>query len=187
MALPPERIEEIIIVIRGQKVILDYDLAEIYGVETRRLNEQVKRNADRFPPDFMFQLTNEEFDHLKSQFAISRLSWGGRRKLPLAFTEHGSIMAASVLNSPKAVEMSIFVVRAFIRLRSILASHKELALKLSEFENKLVLHDKQIVAILEAIRHLMAQPEKSKRKIGFDLKEKQAGYGKKKVNKAAEN
>ncbi|OGP49966.1 MAG: DNA-binding protein [Deltaproteobacteria bacterium RBG_13_43_22] len=180
MELPPERIEEVILLIRGQKVILDYDLAEIYGIETRRLNEQVRRNVDRFPPDFMFQLTTEEFENLKSHFAISSLTWGGRRKLPLAFTEHGAIMAASVLNSKRAVEMSVFVVRAFIRLRSLLATHKELALKLTELENKLTLHDKQIVAIVEAIRKLMAPPVKPKRKIGFDLKEKQERYSIKK-------
>jgi hypothetical protein len=117
-AVPPERIEEVILLTRGQKVILDFDLAEIYGVETRRLNEQVRRNIDRFPADFMFQLTPEESANLKSHFATSSSIWGGRRKLPQAFTEHGAIMAAAVLNSPRAVEMSVFVVRAFIRLRS---------------------------------------------------------------------
>jgi hypothetical protein len=127
----------------------------------------------------MFQLTTEEFDNLKSHFATSSSIWGGRRKLPQAFTEHGAIMVAAVLNSPRAVEMSVFVVRAFIRLRSLLAAHKELALKLSELERKLTHHDKQILAILDAIRQLMAPPIKPKRKIGFDLKEKQARYGKK--------
>jgi hypothetical protein len=127
----------------------------------------------------MFQLTTDEFDNLKSHFAISRFSWGGRRKLPQAFTEHGAIMVASVLNSPRAVEMSVFVVRAFIRLRSLLTAHRELASKLTELENKLTLHDKQILAILDAIRQLMAPPAKPKRKIGFALKEKQARYGKK--------
>jgi hypothetical protein len=129
----------------------------------------------------MFQLTTEEFDNLKSHFAISKLTWGGRRKLPQAFTEHGAIMAASVLNSPRAVEMSVFVVRAFIRLRSLLAAHKEFALKLTELENKLTIHDKQILAILDAIRQLMSPPIKPKRKIGFDLKEKQVRYGRKGV------
>lgn len=182
-ALPVEHIEAVILLIRGQKVILDYDLAKIYGVETRRLNEQVRRNVDRFPPDFMFQLTAEEFDNLKSQFAISSLPWGGRRKLPQAFTEHGAIMAASVLNSPRAVEMSVFVVRAFIRLRSLLAAHKELALKLTEVEKKLTFHDKQILAILDAIKRLMSPPAIPKRKIGFYLKEKQTRYGEKSRSK----
>jgi hypothetical protein len=177
---PPESIEEVILLIRGQKVILDYDLAEIYGVETRRLNEQVRRNAGRFPPDFMFQLTAEEFVNLKSHFAISSLTWGGRRKLPQAFTEHGAIMAASILNSPKAVEMSVFVVRAFIRLCALLAAHKELALKMTELERTLTLHDKQILSILDAIKRLMAPPAIPKRKIGFNLKEKQARYGRSK-------
>jgi hypothetical protein len=182
-----DRIQEVILLIRGQKVILDYDLAEIYGVETRRLNEQVRRNAGRFPPDFMFQLTAEEFDSLKSHFAISSLTWGGRRKLPQAFTEHGTIMVASVLNSPRAVEMSVFVVRAFIRLRSLLAAHKELALKLTELEKKLSLHDRQILAILDAIKRLMTQPDTPKRKIGFHLKEKQVRYGRKGVRKTNKN
>lgn len=180
-AVPSERIEEVILLIRGQRVILDYDLAEIYGVETRRLNEQVRRNVDRFPSDFMFQLTAEEFDNLKSQFAISSLTWGGRRKLPQAFTEHGTIMVASVLNSPRAIEMSVFVVRAFIQLRSLLAAHKELALKLTELERKLTSHDKQILAILDAIKRLMSPPATPKRKIGFHLKEIQARYGRKGV------
>jgi hypothetical protein len=181
VVVPAERIVKNILVIRGQKVILDSNLAEVYGVTTRRLNEQVKRNIDRFPPDFMFQLTADEFDGLKSHFAISSSTWGGRRKLPLAFTEHGAIMAAAVLNTPRAVEMSVFVVRAFVRLRSILAAHKQLASKLVELEEKLVIHDEQIVAILEAIRELMMPPEIPKTKIGFQLKEKQERYTKKRI------
>jgi len=168
VAIPVERIERIILFIRGEKVILDSDLAALYGVETRRLNEQIRRNNSRFPKDFMFQLSHEEFEILKSQFATSRSGWGGRRKLPLAFTEHGAIMAASVLNTPRAVEMSVYVVRAFVRLRSILAAHKELAAKVAELETRLGTHDKQIIAIVEAIKQLMAPPAKSrKRKIGF--------------------
>lgn len=113
VTIPNGHVEQLILVIRGQKVILDTDLAGLYGVETRRLNEQVKRNADRFPEDFMFQLSLEEFEILKSQFAISTSRRGGRRKCPFAFTEHGAIMAAGVLNTPKASDVSVYVVRAF--------------------------------------------------------------------------
>jgi len=136
--------------------MLDRDLAELYGVTTTRLNEQVRRNHRRFPNDFMFQLTKEEFDNLKSHFATSSSGWGGRRKLPLAFTEHGAIMAASVLNTQYAIGASIFVVCAFIRLRQMLASHKELARKLMELEQHLKGHDQQIQAIFEAIRQLLS-------------------------------
>jgi hypothetical protein len=181
--VPSERIEKAILVIRRQKVILDSDLAEVYDVETRRLNEQVRRNIDRFPQDFMFQLSPEEFANLKSHFAISSSIWGGRRKLPLAFTEHGVIMAASVLNTPRAVEMSVFVVRAFVRLRALLSTHKDLAQKLTDLEKKLATHDEQIFDIVKAIRQLMTPPIKPKRKIGFQLKEKQAGYGRKGIRK----
>lgn len=146
--------------------MLDADLAELYGVETRRLNEQVRRNRERFPEDFMFQLTPEEFTNLKSQFATS--SWGGRRKLPYAFTEHGAIMAASVLNSPRAIEISIHVVRAFNRLREMISGHKELAQKLNQLERKVGAHDRAIAEIINAIRELMDTPDsKKKRPIGF--------------------
>jgi len=155
-------------VIRDQKVMLDSDLAEIYGVETKRLNEQVRRNIERFPSDFMFQLSAQEMQNLKSHFATS--SWGGRRKLPFAFTEHGTIMAASVLSTPRAVEMSVFVVRAFVRLRTLLATHKELAAKLVELEKKLTVRDDQIRLIIEAIKQLMTPPESPKRRpIGFRI------------------
>lgn len=161
-------IENTIIIIRGEKVILDSDLAGLYGVETRRLNEQVRRNRRRFPQDFMFQLTQSERDDLKSHFATSRQGWGGRRKLPFAFTEHGAIMAASVLNTERAVEMSIFVVRAFVRLRSFLSAHKELAARVTELERRLTTHDEHILAIIDAIRRLMTEPETTKKKkIGF--------------------
>ncbi|MFA4948061.1 MAG: ORF6N domain-containing protein [Candidatus Krumholzibacteriia bacterium] len=169
--VPAERIQQIILLIRGEKVILDADLAALYGVETRRLNEQVIRNLDRFPDDFMFQLTRQELRALISQFAISNGGRGGRTKCPYAFTEHGAIMAASVLNTPRAVEMSVFVVRAFVRLRAFLATHKELAEKLAELECKLSSHDEQIVAIIDAIKRLMAPPGKAdKRRIGFRSK-----------------
>jgi hypothetical protein len=166
---PDGGIESIILLIRGERVIVDSDLAALYGVETRRLNEQVRRNLDRFPHDFMFQLSRDEFHNLKSHFATSREGHGGRRKLPFAFTEHGAIMAASVLNTPRAVEMSIFVVRAFVRLRSLLATHKNLAAKVAELETRLSTHDEKIVAIIEAIKQLMAPAKttEKKRKIGF--------------------
>ena len=177
LIVPTERIEHTILLIRGEKVILDRDLADLYGVETKRLNEQIRRNRDRFPADFLFCLTNKEVTILKSHFATSRLDWGGRRKLPYAFTEHGAIMAASVLNTPRAVEMSVFIVRAFVRLRAFLATHKELAEKLAELERKLESHDEQIVAIIDAIKRLMAPPGRpgapappDKRRIGFRSK-----------------
>ena len=161
-----EQIESRIFVIRGQKVMLDADLAELYGVETKRLNEQVSRNRERFPEDFMFQLTAEEFANLKSQFATS--SWGGRRKLPYVFTEHGAIMAASVLNSPRAIEISVHVVRAFVRLRELVAGNKELAQKLNQLERKVGAHDRAIAELINAIRQLMTPVDpKKKRPIGF--------------------
>jgi hypothetical protein len=154
-------------VIRGQKVILDSDLAELFEVTTTRLNEQVKRNMERFPEDFMFQLTREEFKSLTSQFATSN-GRGGRRKLPYVFTEHGAIMAASVLNSPRAVEASIYVVRAFVRLRRMLASHEQLARQLARIEKKLAAHDDQILGIITIIRELTAPAKPAKRRrIGF--------------------
>jgi len=161
-----ESIETRILTIRGQKVMLDADLAELYGVETRRLNEQVRRNSERFPEDFMFQLTGEEFANLKSQFATS--SWGGRRKLPYAFTEHGAIMAASVLNTARAIEISVHVVRAFVHLRELVSGHKELSQKLNQLERKVGAHDRAIAELINAIRELMTPLEpKKKRPIGF--------------------
>ncbi len=140
------------------------DLAEIYGVTTKRLNEQVRRNKGRFPEDFMFGLTSEEFANLKSQFATLR--WGGRRYPPNAFTEHGAVMPASVLNSPIAIESSIQVVRAFVRLREMLVSHKDLAHKLAALEKEF---DQQFQVVFDVIRKLMeAPPDKSKRKVGFN-------------------
>lgn len=171
------RLENRILTIRGQKVIIDADLAELYGVETRRLNEQVRRNQNRFPADFIFELTSDEFADLKSQFATS--SWGGRRKLPLAFTEHGAIMTATVLSSTRAVEMSVYVVRAFVQLREVLTAHKDLAIKLASLERQMqalaLKHESlaqnsrlQLKQVFEAIHELMTpmQPVK-KRSIGF--------------------
>ncbi len=164
--LPYEVVERCILFIRKQRVMLDSDLAALYGVETKAFNRAIKRNLNRFPPDFMFQLTDEEFDHLRYHFGTSR--WGGRRYRPYAFTEHGAIMAASVQNTPRAVQMSVFVVRAFIRLRDLLAGNKTLASKLAEHERKLITHDRQIVRIVEAIRQLTpARPSGKKKPIGF--------------------
>ena len=168
-AVALEAIASRIVLVRGLRVMLDADLAALYGVQTRRLNEQVRRNRDRFPDDFVFELTSEEAGNLKSQSATS--SWGGRRKLPFAFTEHGAIMAATVLNTPGAVEVSVYVVRAFVKLRDLLTGNKELArhLKVLErrLERKLAAHDEAIAEILEAIRELMNPPEPPKRPIGF--------------------
>jgi hypothetical protein len=141
--------------IRGERVMLSSDLAEIYGVETRVLNQAVKRNAGRFPGDFMFQLTVKEATDLKSQSVTS--SWGGaRRALPYAFTEHGAVMLASVLNSPRAVRMSVHVVRAFVSVARLMAKHKELAAKITALEGKVGKHDKQLQNLLEAIKLLIA-------------------------------
>jgi hypothetical protein len=170
-----ERIERLIFLIRGQRVILGADLAALYGVVTWRLNEQVKRNKVRFPGDFVFQLTAEEDKALTSQFARSNPGRGGRRTLPYAFTEHGAIMAAMVLNSPLAVEMSVQVVRAFVRLREILASNKMLGEKLAELERKVASHDGHIRSLFEAIRQLMRQPAPSGRQIGFEVKSGASG------------
>jgi len=165
-----EGLAQRILLIRGQKVMLDADLAELYGVPTKRFNEQVKRNIGRFPLDFMFQLTGEEHEALRSQFATSNSGRGGRRYAPYAFTEHGAIMAATILNSPKAIEMSVFIVRAFVQLREMLSSHKELAAKLEALEQKVGSHDQAIAGLIDAIRQLMAPPEQKKRPIGFTAK-----------------
>ncbi len=162
------KVESLIKIIRGEKVILDHDLAELYGIETKRLNEQVRRNISRFPQDFMFQLSKEEFAFLKSHFATSKSGRGGRQKLPCCFTEHGAIMAASILNTKQAVHMSIFVVRAFVRLRSFLSAHKELAARVTELETRLSTHDEHISGIIEAIKKLMMPQERARKKrIGF--------------------
>ncbi len=166
------RIEGAILVIRGHRVILDSDLAALYGVPVKRLNEQVKRNADRFPVDFAFQLTENETDALRSQTATLKTGRGEHRKyLPRVFTEHGALMAASVLNSPRAVQMSVLVVRAFVRLRNLLATHKQLAIKLAELERRLATHDAQIVLLFDAIRELMQPLPKPRRRIGFEAED----------------
>lgn len=161
------RVESRILILRHNKVILDTDLAELYGVPVKRLNQQIKRNRERFPSDFMFQLTAKEHEVLRSQFATSKAGRGGRRYPPFAFTEHGAIMAATVLNSQRAIKMSVFVVRAFVRLRELLATNRQLAAKIDELENRLDTHDSKIQELIEAIRELMVPPEAPRRKIGF--------------------
>jgi hypothetical protein len=187
MPVHKERIEQAILLIRGEKVLLDVDLAALYGVATRVLIQAVKRNAERFPPDFMFQLTKEEVDLLRSQivtsksdsqlirgeseilrsqFVISKIGGprGGRRYLPYAFTEQGVAMLSSVLRSPRAIAVNIEIMRTFIRLRRMLASHAELARKLEALEEK---YDAQFKVVFDAIRQLMAPPEPKRRRIGF--------------------
>ena len=161
--VPVERIERAILQIRDKKVILDADLASLYGVETRVLIQAVKRNLERFPEDFMFQLTQDEFVHLRSQIVTSR-EWGGRRYPPYAFTEQGVAMLSSVLRSPRAIQVNIEIMRAFVRLRKMLASHAELARRLDALEKK---YDSQFKVVFDAIRQLMAPPEPKRRPIGF--------------------
>jgi predicted amino acid-binding ACT domain protein len=173
--VPADDIESLIRTVRGQKVILDTDLARLYGVETRAFNRAVKRNADRFPPDFMFQLARDEFDNLKYQFGTSSSGHGGRRKLPWVFTENGAVMSANVLNSPQAVRMSVFVVRAFVKMREMLAGTRELAKQLKALEAKLTarldVHESAIVEVLQRIMDVLNPPPPPpaplKRQIGF--------------------
>ncbi|MBI5020846.1 MAG: ORF6N domain-containing protein [Ignavibacteriales bacterium] len=174
--IPIERIEQQIFLIRGQKAMLDSHLALLYGVSTKRLNEQVRRNISRFPEDFMFQLTPEEYIFLRSQIATSKSGSGGRRYLPLAFTEQGVAMLSTVLNSERAIQVNIAIMRAFVKLRQILATHKDLAHKLEELERKFETHDIQIKSVFEAIRQLMTPPEKPKRQIGFIVEEPKSRY-----------
>lgn len=151
--------------IGGQKVMLDDDLSELYRVETKRLNEQVKRNADRFPKDFMFQLSAKEFTILKSQNATS--SWGGKRKLPYAFTEHGILMLSGVLNSRVAVRVNIRIIRIFIKMREMMLTHKDILLKLEILENNVTNHTKDIQLIFRYVKQLLNPPNPPRRKIGF--------------------
>jgi phage regulator Rha-like protein len=175
--LSPEPVEGLILTLRGQRVILDSDLARVYAVPTKQLNQAVKRNLERFPHDFAFELEPQEVAALRSQIVTSK-SRGGRRYSPIAFTEYGAIMAANVLNSRRAVQMSVFVVRAFVKMREALAQNKELAAKLAELERKLTArlddHEQAIVGILEEIRKLMKptpEPEPKRREIGFHVRD----------------
>jgi hypothetical protein len=162
--VPVTEIEGMILIVRGQKVMIDSDLARLYGVETKVLLQNVKRNLGRFPADFMFQLTQIEFSNLKSQFVTSRSDWGGRRYLPYVFTEQGVAMLSSVLNSERAISVNIEIMRAFVKLRQLLAAHVGLARKLDLLEKK---YDSQFRAVFDAIRQLMAPPQPKKRRIGF--------------------
>jgi hypothetical protein len=162
------QIERRIVSVRGHRVILDADLARLYGVATKRLNEQVRRNANRFPANFAFQISPREGEILRSQFATSSSGHGGRRHRPYAFTEHGAIMAATVLNSPRAVEFSLWVVRAFVRLRRALADHKDQLHKLLELERRVGAHGEAIRSVISALRTLLEPPDEPQReRIGF--------------------
>ena len=166
--VPLERIERRILLIGGRKVLLDTDLAELYGVTTKRFNEQVRRNSARFPADFMFRLNGEQWRSLRSQFATLEPGRGRHRKyLPWAFTEHGAIMAATVLNSSRATEVSVYVVRAFVRLRELLASNRQLAKRIDAHEKKLARHDQAIGSLVATLSNLPAPPEPKRRRIGF--------------------
>jgi hypothetical protein len=192
--IPTERLDNAILEIRGRKVMLSHDLAALYGVSTKAFNQAVKRNADRFPPDFMFQLTQEEAQALRSQSVTSneassrsqsatlngRPGRGGQRYRPYAFSEHGAVMAATILNSPRAVEVSVFVVRAFVRLSRVAADQRRFALKLAEIEAKLATHDRSFQVVFATIKQLMQPPEPKKKRIGFvtdDDKPGQTGSG----------
>ena len=183
--IPIERIENRIYLIRGQKVIIDCDLAELYKVTTKRLNEQVKRNMSRFPADFMFQLTAEEFinlrgqlysANLRSQFATSK--HGGRRYFPFVFTEQGIAMLSSVLNSERAIQVNILIMRAFVKLRQLLSTHKDLARKVEELEKKYSKHEIEISAVFKLLKKLMEpKPEAPRKRIGFIVRTKDKGRG----------
>ena len=173
--IPVERLAQSIRWIRGQKVLLDSDLAALYGVRTANLNKAVKRNAERFPTDFMFQLTSEELRSLRFQIGMSKRR-GGLRYLPYAFTEQGIAMPSSVLNSERAIRVNIAIMCAFVKLRRTLETNRELAQKFSELEERVGKHDDEIAAILEAIRQLMASTERPRREIGFHVREKAPKY-----------
>lgn len=168
------KIAQTILIVRGERVLLDADLAQLYGVTTANLNKAVKRNHDRFPKDFMFRLTAAEAENLIFQFGIS--SWGGRRALPYAFTEQGVAMLSSVLRSARAVKVNIAIMRAFVQLRTMLETNRELARKFAELEGRVGKHDDEIAAIIDAIRRLMAPPKKSAREIGFHIRETPPSY-----------
>jgi len=185
--IPSERLDNAILEIRGRKVMLSHDLAALYGVSTKAFNQAVKRNADRFPPDFMFQLTQEEAQALRSQSVTSNgagsrsqivtLKRGSNIKyLPYAFSEHGAVMAAMILNSPRAVEVSVFVVRAFVRLSRVAADQRRFALKLAEIEAKLATHDRSFQVVFATIKQLMQPPEPKKKRIGFVTDDDKPGH-----------
>lgn len=170
--IPETRIENVIYLIRGRKILLDQDLAALYGVETKQLNRSIKRNHERFPEDFIFQLTKDEWGNLKCQIGTSSLNWGGRRKLPIAFTEHGVLMAANLLKSERAIEVSVEIVRTFIRLREFLGLQKEFAKELAEIKGYVLKNthktNREFMRIWRTIEKLTEKP-KEQRLIGFDL------------------
>ncbi len=185
IAVPMERIQKAIYLIRGQRIMLDADLALLYGVSVGRLNEAVRRNTQRFPDDFMFQITKDEFRelkiqigrlNLKSQIAISSSGWGGRRHAPYAFTEQGVAMPSTVLRSDRAIRVNIEIMRAFVRMRQILATNSDLERRLSELEKK---YDAQFRVVFDALRRLMTPTAPSHKQIGFEVKERSARYGRK--------
>ena len=171
LTIPDEVVINKIHLIRNHKVMLDDDLAELYQVETRRLNEQVKRNIDRFPEDFMFQLTTVEWENLKSQNATS--SWGGRRKIPSAFTEHGVLMLSSVLNSDRAIQVNIQIMRIYAKLRGILMTNKDILLKLEKLERQVSSHDENFKVVFKYLKELLSPPSEPMRKIGFKQKSRE--------------
>ena len=172
--VPAEAIVRKILFLRGEKVLLDRDLAELYGVETRVLKQAVRRNRKRFPEDFMFELTKQEFEDWRSQFVISKSDKMGLRYRPMAFTEQGVAMLSSVLNSDRAIEVNIAIMRAFVQLRKMIASNEELARKLDELEEK---YDEQFRIVFDAIRALIEHDEKPPKKIGFEVSEDRSSYG----------
>lgn len=173
--VPVARLTRTILFLRGEQVLLDADLARLYGVTTGNLNKAVGRNRDRFPKDFMFRLNRDEARNLRFQIGIS--SWGGRRALPFAFTEQGVAMLSSVLNSERAVRVNIAIMRAFVKLREALGTNRKLARKFAELQKHVGKHDEEIAAIINAIRQLMAPPEKPRREIGFHVRETAPRYG----------
>ena len=177
--VPVEVITSKIYLIRNQKVMLDRDLAELYGVETKVLKQAVRRNIKRFPDDFMFELSRDEFKNLRSQFVTS--SWGGARYSPMAFTEQGVAMLSSVLNSDRAIQVNVQIMRVFTQLRQMLSTHVELKKKIEAMEKK---YDENFKIVFEAIKQLLDNEERPKRRIGYTVKEKQKAYGKRDKKKA---
>ncbi len=174
--IPDEVIMNKILLVRDQKVMIDSDIGELYGIETRRLNEQVKRNSERFPENFMFQLTKEEFDNLKSQNATS--SWGGRRKFPFVFTEHGILMLANVLKSDRAIKMSIRIIEVFVKIREMFLTHKDILIKLEKIEESLTEHDNNILVIFEYLKQIEKDKQEqfdqeNRKRIGYKNDEKE--------------
>jgi hypothetical protein len=177
--IPVEQVARSILVIRGERVLLDADLAQLYGVSVKQLNQAIRRNLDRFPADFMFELSEQEFDNLRSQIVTSRFRgvrpWGGRRYAPYVFTEHGAVMLASVLRSETAVAVSVQVVRAFVRLRQLIAGNEKLRRKLARIERKLQDHDEHFAAVFNALRQLLDEDEEgkpAKQRIGYETESK---------------